>query len=483
MALTDLDKFFLEVDNLSERFIGRLQEAVAIPSVSAEKTEEKRAEVKRMAQFLQAQLEKLNASVTLHDLGSEDVVANTIPLPPVVTAQYPKNHDSHKKTILVYGHYDVQPAVGWSHGGDAFTLTPSEDKTKYYGRGSTDDKGPVCGWLNAIEAYQKAGVELPVNLILCFEGMEEQDSDGFSGFLASSGKELFKDVDAACIADNYWLTDKTPCLTYGLRGTEYFNITITGAGKQLHSGMYGGNVHEPMTDLVILLSKLVDSKGSILIPGIPDLVEKETASEEEIYNKIHYKMEDFYTDIQSKTAAIYDKPSDTLKHRMRFPSLTIHGIYGADASRDMTTSVPPTVMGKFSIRTVPNLSHDDVKRLVTEYVNDEFRKLQSRTTCQVENVGSAPWWRTNSSDPNFAAAIKATVQVYKQKPDLTREGGSIGITVNLQDALAGKSILLLPMGTSTDGAHSGEEKINKENYIQGTKLFGAYFHHFATQSA
>jgi Cys-Gly metallodipeptidase DUG1 len=376
-----------------------------------------------MAQFLQTELEKLNASVTLHDLGSEKVRAKAIPLPPVVTARYPKIHDGHKKTILVYGHYDVQPAVGWSQGGDPFTLTPNDDKTKYYGRGSTDDKGPVCGWLNAIEAYQKAGVEIPVNLILCFEGMEEQDSQGFDGFLESTGKELFKDVDAACIADNYWLTTRKPCLTYGLRGIDYFTVSLTGAGKQLHSGIYGGTVHEPMTDLVILLSKLVDSNGNILVPGINGLVEAETDIEEASYKDIDYKMEDLYTDIQSKTAAIHDNPSDTLKHRMRFPSLTIHGISGADASQDVTTSIPPKVAGKFSIRTVPNLSHENVTKFVTEFIDVEFRKLNSRTTLKVENVGSAPWWRTDPSDSNFNAASKATEKVYNMKPDLTREGG------------------------------------------------------------
>ncbi|EAW07092.1 M20 family dipeptidase [Aspergillus clavatus NRRL 1] len=479
MSSGDLDKFFEAVDQLSTAFITRLRGAVQIQSVSADPA--KRPDLETMATFLKTELQLLDASVTLHDLGDQKDTNPPLRLPPVVTAQYPKHHDSEKKTLLVYGHYDVQPKGDghWTH--EAFDLT--EDHGKLFGRGSTDDKGPVCGWLNAIEAYQKAGVELPVNLMMCFEGMEEQDSSGFSDFIQGSGKDLFKNVDAICIADNYWLTTRKPCLTYGLRGIDYFTITISGPGKQLHSGIYGGTVHEPMTDLVILLSKLVDSRGNILIPGIAELVEVVTASEKELYQDIDYEMEDLYADIQSKTGAIYDNKVDTLMHRMRYPSLTIHGISGADATPDLTTSIAPEVMGKFSIRTVPNLSSDQVTQLVTDFLDGEFKKLQSPNQYQVKNVGSAPWWRTDPDDANFTAAGKATEQVYKQKPDLTREGGSIGVTLDLQNALQGKKIMLLPMGTSSDGAHGPDEKIDKENYIEGTKLFGAYFHHFATQSS
>lgn len=179
----------------------------------------------------------------------------------------------------------------------------------------------MLGWLNALQAYQEAKVDVPVNLIFCFEGMEESGSTGFADFAIANAK-IFEHVDAACISDNYWLTTKKPCLTYGLRGINYFNLTVEHAGVQLHSGMFGGCVYEPMTDLVILLSKLVDSQGKILIPGINELVDDVSKEEFEEYATIEFTTQDFQQTIGSD-ANIYNDPKKTLMHRFRYPSLTI----------------------------------------------------------------------------------------------------------------------------------------------------------------
>lgn len=205
-----LDGYFKQVDSLSDHFIERLRKAVAIPSVSADA--ERRPDVVRMGEFLADELTALGAQVEKRPLGKQPG-AEHLELPPVVIARY--GNDKKKRTILVYGHYDVQPAGkedGWAT--EPFELT-IDDKGRMYGRGSTDDKGPVLGWLNAIEAHQKAGVDFPVNLLMCFEGMEEYGSEGLDDFIKEEANKFFADTDAVCISDNYWLGTEKPCLTYG----------------------------------------------------------------------------------------------------------------------------------------------------------------------------------------------------------------------------------------------------------------------------
>lgn len=175
----------------------------------------------------------------------------------------------------------------------------NEKTGQLIGRGATDDKGPVLGWINILEAHKKLGLELPVNLKFCFEGMEESGSEGLDELIKSEvGKgKFFQGVDAVCIvsssnipivnadwtwnlqSDNYWLNTRTPCLTYGLRGISYYTINIRGPARDLHSGAFGRTVHEPMTDLIHIMSKLVTPQGKILIPGVEELVAPLAAGE------------------------------------------------------------------------------------------------------------------------------------------------------------------------------------------------------------
>lgn len=145
-----------------------------------------------------------------------------IDLPPIILATY--GNDPKKKTVLVYGHYDVQPALledGWAT--DPWVLT-EDANGRMYGRGSTDDKGPVISWLWVIETHQKLGIEMPVNLKMCFEGMEESGSEGLDQIIFDEADKYFKTVDCCCISDNYWLGTTKPCLTYGLRGVQTFQL-------------------------------------------------------------------------------------------------------------------------------------------------------------------------------------------------------------------------------------------------------------------
>ncbi|KAK0721059.1 hypothetical protein B0H67DRAFT_600348 [Lasiosphaeris hirsuta] len=470
----NLDSYFSQVDNLSDHFIERLRQAVAIPSVSSEAA--RRPDVVRMGHFLADELTKLGASVELRELGPQP--GTDLTLPPVVLARY--GSDESKRTILVYGHYDVQPAEksdGWET--EPFELTVKEDG-RMLGRGSTDDKGPVLGWLNAIEAHKVAGIDFPVNLLMCFEGMEEYGSEGLEDLINLEGKKYFADADAVCISDNYWLGTERPCLTYGLRGCNYYSVEVSGPGADLHSGVFGGTAQEPMTDLVRILGSLVDTDGKIQIAGISDQVAPITAEEDGLYDGIAFTMETLHESLGSKTTIFEDKKS-TLMARWRYPSLSVHGIEGAFSAPGAKTVIPAKVIGKFSIRTVPNMEVDQTNAVVYKHVEEAFKKLGSKNTMKVYAQHTGKWWVASPNHWNFSAAAKATERVWGVKPDFTREGGSIPVTITFEEA-TGKNVLLLPMGSSTDGAHSINEKLDKRNYIEGIKLLGAYLHYVAEEA-
>jgi Cys-Gly metallodipeptidase DUG1 len=429
-----------------------------------------------MGKFLASELTALGADVELRELGKQPHKEH-LDLPPVVVARY--GNDSKKRTILVYGHYDVQPAGmedGWAT--EPFTLTV-DDKGRMYGRGSTDDKGPVLGWLNSIEAHKKAGIEYPVNLLMCFEGMEEYGSEGLDDFIKEEADKYFKDADAVCISDNYWLGTEKPCLTYGLRGCNYYSIEISGPGQDLHSGVFGGTAQEPMTDLIAVMNTLVNKDGKIQIKGIDDLVAPLTDDEKALYGDIAFTMDNLYESLGS-TTGIYPDKERTLMGRWRYPSLSLHGIEGAYSAPGAKTVIPAKVIGKFSIRTVPDMEIDAVNELVFKHVNDAFAAIGSKNNLNVFCQHAGKWWVASPKHWNFTAAGKAVEHVWGVKPDLTREGGSIPVTLTFEQA-TGKNVLLLPMGSSTDAAHSINEKLDKRNYIEGIKLLGAYLHYVAEE--
>jgi nonspecific dipeptidase len=411
----------------------------------------------------------------LVDIGTETFPdGKQLPLPPVLLGEL--GSDPKKKTLCVYGHLDVQPAAkedGWDS--EPFVLT--ERNGKLYGRGSTDDKGPVLGWLHTIQAYRKLNVELPLNFKFVFEGMEESGSTGLDEVIVSRKDTFLKNVDYICISDNYWLGTDKPCLTYGLRGLSYFYLEIECADKDLHSGVYGGSVHEAMTDLITLMSKLVDNKGNILVPGIMDDVAPLTTHEESLYHAIEFDCVQFRTEVGTERL-IHDNKVKTLTHRWRYPSLSLHGIEGAFSGSGAKTVIPRKVIGKFSIRLVPNQDPEKVGQLVTNYINSEFEKLNSPNKLSVVMPNAGKPWVADPTDPNFTAGKKAMKSVYGVEPDLTREGGSIPVTLTFQES-TGKNVMLLPMGAADDGAHSQNEKIDRRNYIEGTKVFASYIYELA----
>jgi len=475
--MTAAPREFLEyVDAHKEAFVQRLSKAIEIPSVSGDASYRKH--VHDMGYFVQRELEAVGVTTKMIPLGPQELDGQTVELPPAVFGRL--GDDKNKKTVLIYAHYDVQPALlsdGWTS--DPFVLTHDKKTDRLYGRGSSDDKGPLLGWINVLEAHQALGIELPVNLRVCFEGMEESGSEGLDELIqaeAGPGK-YFDGVDCVCISDNYWLNDVTPCLTYGLRGITYYNVKISGPAKDLHSGLFGNCVHEPMTDLFHLFSKLVTPHGEILIPGINELVDPLTPEERARYEVMDYSIQDINESVGA-AIAISDDKAEVLMGKMRYPSLSIHGIEGAFSAAGAKTVIPAKVAGKFSIRLVPSMTPEKIDGIVIKFLEAEFAKLNSKNKLTVENLHGGKPYLADPNHWNFVAAAKATEAVYGKKPDLTREGGSIPVTLTFADALK-VNVLLLPMGRGSDGAHSTNEKLDLSNYINGTKLLGTYLHEIA----
>ncbi|KAJ7687614.1 hypothetical protein B0H17DRAFT_1160434 [Mycena rosella] len=449
------------IDAHTDAFIARLAEAVAIPSISGDPAF--RPSVLKMSEWLDAQLQAVGVTTKRVDLGTHLMDGQTLPLPNAILGRI--GTDPAKKTVLLYGHFDVQPAAlsdGWDS--EPFKLTELPDG-RLVGRGSSDDKGP---W------HHEHKKELPVNLVMCFEGMEENGSEGLDALVERERDGWFKDVDCVCISDNYWLNTRTPALTYGLRGLVYFKLTISGPARDLHSGVFGRTVHEPMTDLIALMGRLVDPAGNILVPGVDDMVSAADLEERAIYEKLDYSIADVES-AAGAAIALSDDKTQVLMGRMRLPSLSLHGIEGAFAGPGAKTVIPAKVGGKFSIRLVPPQTPDAVEPLVVSYLESEFAKLGSKNRMELELLHSGKPWVADWKHWNYAAAIKATEAIYNKTPDLTREGGSIPVTLTFAEQL-GVNVLLLPMGRGDDGAHSTNEKLDKSNFIEGTKLLGTYLY-------
>ncbi|XP_051879011.1 cytosolic non-specific dipeptidase-like isoform X2 [Pristis pectinata] len=431
-----------------------------------------RSETIKMVEFVGKEIEKLGGSVELANIGQQTLPdGRNIPLPPVLLATL--GNDPAKKTLCIYGHLDVQPAQiedGWDS--EPFKLV--EKDGKLYGRGSTDDKGPVLAWLNCIEALQKLNQEIPVNIKFCLEGMEETGSEGLDDLVFGRKDTFFKGVDFVCISDNNWLGRKKPCITYGLRGIAFFLVEVECANRDLHSGIFGGTVHEAMTDLIYLLGKLVDRKGKILVPGIYESVAPLTEEEKNLYDKIDFDIEEYCKDVGT-CQLLHSTEEQILMHQWRYPSLSLHGIEGAFAGTGTKTVIPKNVSGKFSIRLVPNMDPKVVEKQVVDYIQKIFSEYGSPNKMKVFMNHGAKAWLSDYNHPHYRAGRDAIKTVFGVEPDMIREGGSIPITLTLQEA-TGKSVMLLPIGAADDGAHSQNEKINRANYIQGIKVLGAYFH-------
>ncbi|XP_065325888.1 cytosolic non-specific dipeptidase-like [Pelmatolapia mariae] len=229
-----------------------------------------------------------------------------------------------------------------------------------------------------------------------------------------------------------------------------------------------------MTDLIALMGSLVDNRGKILVPGIYDSVAPLTAEEQKLYEKIDFDLDEYCKD-GGVGRLLHDTKEQILMHCWRYPSLSLHGIEGAFSEAGAKTVIPRKVIGKFSIRLVPDMDPRDVEKQVINHLQKKFAELGSPNKLKVNMGHGAKAWVSDFNHPHYMAGRKAIKTVFGVEPDLTCEGGSIPVTLTFQEA-TGRNVMLLPVGSSDDGAHSQNEKINRSNYIQGVKLLGVYFH-------
>ena len=466
------DDFFAYVDANMRTYISELSEAVAIQSVSSDP--EKRGEILQMIHYAEAKIKalKYNSSCKLYP----NPVKQDPELPPILLAEF--GFDPAKKTLCVYGHLDVQPAAledGW----DSAPFELTEKDGKLFGRGSSDDKGPALSWLWVIKAYEDLGIELPVNIKIMYEGMEEFGSTGLfeAVQILSKNGEFLSDVDFFCISDNYWLGKKKPCLTYGLRGLASFEVAVQCSTQDLHSGIFGGTIHEGMTDLVHLMSSLVEpGTGKILVDGVYDDVLEMTEDESKLYTNIEFDVEEYKK--ESGVAGVSNgllrkDKEELLMARWRYPTLSLHGIEGAFSGSGAKTVIPSRVSGKFSLRLVPDQDPEKISKLVEKHLNDKFAELKSPNQMEVKFHGGAKAWLSDPKHPNYASGTRAIKEVFGMEPDFTREGGSIPLAGWIEDATQ-MNVLLLPIGACDDMAHSQNEKYNISNMNCGVKVLGLY---------
>ncbi|KAJ1344117.1 hypothetical protein BSLG_001257 [Batrachochytrium salamandrivorans] len=340
-----------------------------------------------------------------------------IDLPPIILATY--GTDPTKKTVLVYGHYDVQPASkedGWAT--DPFTLV-EDDQGQAFGRGSTDDKGPVISWLWVIQAHQKLGLSFQRQLLA-------------------------------------W--NSKPCLTYGLRGISYFTLAVQGPAKDLHSGLFGGAIHEPMTDLIQIMQTLVDPKGkSLCLESWCDDVAPVTADELAKYKAPDFTMNDMFN-AMGGNGTIFGNTEQVLIP-VGVPITSLHGIEGAFSGAGAKTVIPAKVIGKFSIRSVPNMEPAKITALVEAHVSNEFLKLGTKNTFKLVC--------DNPESGGLQIPLTLTMKVYNTTPDYTREGGSIPVTMTFQEAL----------NKNDGGAHS----INEKMIAVTTSMVSSFSTHICTK--
>lgn len=471
--LTDAHKHISSNANV---YIQRLAEAVAIPSVSTDLT--KRDSCFAMADLLHRWIDQLGGRSEKILVGFQELDdGQRFDLPPVILAEFRDGPVRNKKpTVLVYGHYDVQPADmadGWTS--DPFELTERDEAL--YGRGTTDDKGPLLAWLWAVETFRELQTDLPVNIKLVMEGMEESDSECLQDLLEREANRdgFLADVDYVIVSDNNWVTPSKPCLTYGLRGLATFQCEVRAGTKTLHSGQFGGCLAEPMTDVVQLLAA-VSSGGHehINLPGCArEDCEPVTDTERELYRGISFDTETFREEAGGVPRLAGDSATEVLMNRWRFPSLSIHGIEGGYSGSGFKTVIAGAVTGKFSIRLVPGQDARGVEQAVTEVLRERFEQLESGNELTISSSASDAW----IADPKgllYQAGAAAILKTYGVRADLTREGGSIPIVGMLQQTL-GVDLMLLPIGASDDGPHSENEKINNKNYILGINVLVALF--------
>jgi len=362
-------------------------------------------------------------------------------------------------TVLIYGHYDVQPA-------DPLELwdTPPFDPTivgdYLYARGASDDKGQVMIVLRAIEAVLKSGGKVPVNVKVLLEGEEEGGGAGIDDFLASEPD--FLSADIALVADSTMASRDIPALIYGLRGITYLFVDVNGPGRDLHSGSFGGAVNNPINALAHIITRLKSEDGRILIPSFYDQVRAISEKERRILNSSSVSEEAIL--LESGAPALWGEPGYSVVERTSIrPTLDVNGIVGGFIGEGQKTVLPASAHAKISMRLVPDQDPFEVFRMAESYI---MGIAPESVTVKVTLAHTGEACTVLPDIPAICAASAALERVFGSKPELRKEGGSIPVVATLQKRL-GIDAVLMGFGQSDDNIHSPNERFYIPNFIRG----------------
>jgi len=441
-------------DNLNE-----LKEFLRIPSVSAKS--EHKTDVEKAARWV---AEKLRAA------GFEKVEIVPTRMHPLVYGE--SLQAPGKPTVLFYGHYDVQPAEPLE-----LWTSPAFDPTvrdgDLFGRGTADDKGQVHIHLKALEALRQVSGKLPINLKVMVEGEEEVGSVSLWDFVIQNRERL--KADALIVSDTSMLAKGVPSITYGLRGLNYYEVEITGPAQDLHSGVFGGAVPNPITILAETIAKLHDSSFRVTVPGFYKDVVPLSRTERKALNALPWKEKDFRRTVGAP-ALCGEKGFSIVEQVWARPTLELNGIWGGYTGEGAKTVIPAKAHAKLSTRLVPDQDPAKIAKLVERHI----RKLLPKTvTCKLEVVSTGAPWVASYTHPIFQKAIHALELGFGKKAVFIREGGSIPFVAQMRDTFKVPCVLL-GFGLPDENAHAPDEHISLENYFGGIKSVALFYQQLAT---
>ncbi len=443
------------IESNKDRYESELKEFLRIPSIST--SPEHNGETRRCAEWVSDELKRI---------GLNNVrIMETAGHPVVYGERLDGGNDA--TTVLFYGHYDVQPVDPL----DLWTNPPFEPTIvgdNIYARGSVDDKGQVLMQLKAIEAHLRVSGAMPVNVKVIIEGEEEIGSPNLDKFL-SDNKELLK-CDTVLVSDTPMFGYDQPSLCYGLRGLCYMQVEVTGPNRDLHSGFFGGAVENPINALAVMISKLKDANGLILIDGFYDNVTPISEIERKEFARLPFDQKAFIKDLETD-ASPGEEGYTELERMWARPTLDCNGIWGGFTGEGAKTVLPSKAYAKISMRLVPNQTPDEIAKKFEAFFNKI--KPAGVTIKIIDLHGGMPAATPIDSD-GMNAARKALKQVFGKEPFLTREGGSIPI-VNSFTTILGAPTVLMGFGLPDQNAHSPNEKMNLNNFHRGVKC-GALFY-------
>ncbi|OQA23439.1 MAG: Succinyl-diaminopimelate desuccinylase [Chloroflexi bacterium ADurb.Bin360] len=430
-----------------DKFLEELKDFLRIPSVSTQV--EHRSDMIRAAVWVRDQL-----------LATGFPRAEVMPTRghPIIYAEW-LAAGPNKPTVLIYGHYDVQPP-------DPLELwhTPPFEPTivddSLFARGAADDKGQVFIHIKAIEAFQQTAGAPPVNIKMIIEGEEEIGSPSLDPFIREH-KDLLR-ADVALISDSHILGKELPTIVYALRGMAYVEVEVTGPAGDLHSGIYGGAVHNPVNALCAMIAKLQDEQGRILIPGFYDKVRDLEPEERAEMAKIPFDREVWLA--EAGVIREWGEPGYSIIERTTArPTLDVNGIWGGYIQPGAKTVLPSKAYAKISMRLVPDQSHEEISRLIADY----FQKIAPpAVSVEVRDLHGGEGAMVRRDSAEMAAAFRAYAAAFGREPIFMREGGSIPVVAAFQKVL-GIDTILMGFGLPDDNLHAPNEKFSVSNFHRG----------------